>query len=324
MNLQSMDYMIAIAEEKSITNAAKRLHVTQQTLSAHLSGLEKELGCQLFRRRVPLELTYAGEQFMQYARAIHAQTQQCRRSMQEIAGEEKGLLQIGITHIRGSIVLPPILMDFHRHHPGIDLKIIEGTNDELIAKCRLGALDLCISDFSDSTGMLQTLALYQENVVFVIDRSLFARLPRQNRPISDAPVLSYSCSELSALLRQCPLLISHEQDISGKFARRMIDTLPEAPDIRAEAANVELLLQLCIRGLGGCFCPDIIVRHILTPLQLQNVQLISLGKASEYTISIGWREDAGIISSFIDSARRVSHTADPLSTASSVLLSDTE
>ncbi len=44
MNLQTMEYFLAIADEKSISKAAARLHVTQQTLSAHLAAVEDELG----------------------------------------------------------------------------------------------------------------------------------------------------------------------------------------------------------------------------------------------------------------------------------------
>ena len=55
-----MKYFVVLAEERSFTKAAEKLHVTQQTLSAHVAGLEKESGAKLFIRHVPLELTDAG------------------------------------------------------------------------------------------------------------------------------------------------------------------------------------------------------------------------------------------------------------------------
>ena len=67
MNFQSMEYFIMLAKERSFTKAAERLHITQQTLSAHISAIENELECRLIIRHVPLELTYAGEVFLQYA-----------------------------------------------------------------------------------------------------------------------------------------------------------------------------------------------------------------------------------------------------------------
>ena len=61
MNFSSMEYFIALAEERSFTRAAQRLMVTQQTLSAHIAGIERELGVRLVNRKVPLTLTYAGD-----------------------------------------------------------------------------------------------------------------------------------------------------------------------------------------------------------------------------------------------------------------------
>ncbi len=67
MNFQTMEYFTAVVEKRSFTKAAESLHITQQTLSAHIANLEKELGCALLIRHIPLELTYAGEVFFRYA-----------------------------------------------------------------------------------------------------------------------------------------------------------------------------------------------------------------------------------------------------------------
>ena len=57
MNFTSLDYFIALVQEKSYTKAAQRLHVTQQTLSAHIAALEKEMNCKLVIRQIPLDFT---------------------------------------------------------------------------------------------------------------------------------------------------------------------------------------------------------------------------------------------------------------------------
>ena len=70
MNFHSLDYFLVLAREKNFTRAAEALHITQQSLSSHIAGLEKELGCTLLVRRTPLELTYAGRTFLRYAESI--------------------------------------------------------------------------------------------------------------------------------------------------------------------------------------------------------------------------------------------------------------
>ena len=67
MNFSSMEYFIVLAQERNFTRAAERLHITQQSLSSHIAGMEKELGSQLLVRHVPLELTYAGEVMLRYS-----------------------------------------------------------------------------------------------------------------------------------------------------------------------------------------------------------------------------------------------------------------
>ena len=107
MNFLSMKYFIALSEEKSFTRAAERLHITQQTLSAHMAGLEKEVGMKLFVRHVPLELTDGGEVFYRYARIFQRNELALRRELSDVSGSESGILRIGVAPARGQVLLPP-------------------------------------------------------------------------------------------------------------------------------------------------------------------------------------------------------------------------
>ena len=71
MNFKSIDYFLTVARERSFTKAAAQHHITQQTISADIAILERELGQVLFLRKVPLQLTYAGEVFLRYAQEFH-------------------------------------------------------------------------------------------------------------------------------------------------------------------------------------------------------------------------------------------------------------
>lgn len=71
MNLQSMEYVIAISEEKSLSRAAERLLISQAALSQHLKKLETELDAKLFERRQGmLVLTDAGRVYVNGARRV--------------------------------------------------------------------------------------------------------------------------------------------------------------------------------------------------------------------------------------------------------------
>lgn len=118
MNFQSLHYFIMLAREKNFTRAAEKLHISQQTLSASIAALERELNCKLIIHHVPLELTYGGRTFFQYALSLTGEEESMRRSLLDIAEEKTGELRIGIGYVRGRTLLPPILKKFGDKHPG--------------------------------------------------------------------------------------------------------------------------------------------------------------------------------------------------------------
>ena len=60
INFLNLEYFLVAAEELNFTRAAKKLYISQQSLSSHISNLEKEFDVVLFNRTSPLTLTYAG------------------------------------------------------------------------------------------------------------------------------------------------------------------------------------------------------------------------------------------------------------------------
>ena len=102
MNFQSMEYFAAVAKNRSFTRAADALHITQQTLSAHIAGIERELGCPLLIRHIPLELTYAGEVFLRYATEFNTKYDCMLHEFGDILNNQTGKLRIGIAFTRGT------------------------------------------------------------------------------------------------------------------------------------------------------------------------------------------------------------------------------
>lgn len=90
MNFDSLEYFSVLARERSFTRAAESLHITQQSLSSHIAGLEKELNCQLVVRRIPLELTYAGQTFLSYAEELRRTQHAMQQEFCDISENQKG------------------------------------------------------------------------------------------------------------------------------------------------------------------------------------------------------------------------------------------
>ena len=165
MNFSSMDYFITVARERSFSRAAERLHITQQTLSAHIAGLEKELGTKLLVRSIPLELTYAGEVFME-------------REFQDLTGNQRGLLRIGVATIRGRIVMPSILTRFRARYPKIAIRLVEDENGKLLEYLENREIDLAVALFPQVVPGVELVDFYQEEVVLLVPQAILDQVSR--------------------------------------------------------------------------------------------------------------------------------------------------
>ena len=108
-SLTSLKCFAAAAEELNFTRAAKRLFISQQALSSHISKLEEYYGVRLFDRGIPMTLTDAGRALQKHAREILSSVDDYAREVQDIKNFRQGELTVGIPVTRGTIMLPPLL-----------------------------------------------------------------------------------------------------------------------------------------------------------------------------------------------------------------------
>lgn len=95
MNTKVMEYILAIAEEKSITRAAERFYLSHADLSRHLRNVEKEMGAPLFTRtQTGVQLTQAGIIFVSDAQAVLHMESELEKSLAEMRGEKRRHIRV--------------------------------------------------------------------------------------------------------------------------------------------------------------------------------------------------------------------------------------
>ena len=149
MQIQQMRYVLAAAEKKSFSAAAKALFLSQPSLSQQILHLEKELGVSLFvRHSKSVSLTEAGEQFVTAARRILNEVDQLAENMKKYSILEAGTLRIGMLWIAGYLQLPRVITDYHQLFPLISYQLhVEGSNTlmRMLAARQLNAVFVIIS-----------------------------------------------------------------------------------------------------------------------------------------------------------------------------------
>ncbi|MBW4454786.1 MAG: LysR family transcriptional regulator [Nostoc indistinguendum CM1-VF10] len=132
MELRHLRYFIAVAEELHFSKAAERLHIAQPPLSQQIQQLEAELGVELFQRKTKrqVQLTEAGQVFLQEAYQLFAQLSKAIDLTQRTGRGEKGKLRVGFTSLVTYDLLPVILRRFREQFLEVELVLQELTTTQ--------------------------------------------------------------------------------------------------------------------------------------------------------------------------------------------------
>lgn len=144
MNLLKLKYFQSVCVNKSVSNAAEKLHVSQPSLSSAIKDLENEFGVALFcRHQKGMSLTDEGEILLQLTNNLLTHAEQVERTMCDL-GIGKKVLRLGVPPMIGSFLLPIIYKDFAPKHPEIQLEITESGRLELNKLLQADRLDMVI------------------------------------------------------------------------------------------------------------------------------------------------------------------------------------
>jgi DNA-binding transcriptional LysR family regulator len=148
VELRHLEHFLAVAEERSFTRAAGRIHLVQSALSVSVKSLERELGAALFDRTThSVQLTDAGAALVVEARRTLAAADAARDAVAAVRGGVRGTVRVGIMHALALIDLAGLLTRYHRQYPDVRLvpSPAAGGSVELARAVSEGRLDLAFA-----------------------------------------------------------------------------------------------------------------------------------------------------------------------------------
>lgn len=169
IELRHLRYFLAVAQTAHFTKSARRLHVTQPTLSHQIRRLEEQLNLPLFDRlgrRV--RLTAAGELLAPYARRVMHELDEAQAALGEMHGLRRGVLRVGVVQTVNACVIPEIVTRFGAAHPGIRVTCAELAVEDIEAGLEAGRLDVVVSFLPPARATLTGEKLFTEELVGVV------------------------------------------------------------------------------------------------------------------------------------------------------------
>lgn len=146
MTLTQLEYILAVGDTGSFSQAALQCHVTQPTLSMQIQKLEDELNVILFdRTKQPVRTTQIGELVLKQARIVVQGSQHIREIIDDTKGAISGTLRVGIIPTLAPYLLPLFLNRFMKKYANVHLVIDELETHSIVDKIRNNSLDLGIA-----------------------------------------------------------------------------------------------------------------------------------------------------------------------------------
>lgn len=229
---------ITVVETGSISTTAKKLDIVQPALSAQIKTLEKTYGVQLLkmhRGKRHIELTEAGEAFLQQVRSLCAAEDKLTLTMQSFSQRAVGTLRFGVSHVRTDYFLRQYLIPFANTHPDISYQFLDATVEQQQEQLKEGNIDFAFANAPLPASHRFAAIKGQQESFFVVYR--------KNYSVPWNTCRSLKLSALSGLPLCCnygtfPLLRKACEDYSFK------------PNITFIASTAESALTFAQSGLG--------------------------------------------------------------------------
>ncbi|MFD0958874.1 LysR family transcriptional regulator [Paenibacillus chungangensis] len=247
MELRQLNYVIHIAQEKNFSRAADKLHIAQPSLSQQLSKLEQELGLMLFRRTTnSVELTHAGELFVQKAQYILDAVEQLKQEMDDMGEMRRGRLIVGTLPITGSHVLPLVLPVFGAMYPQIEVSLVEDTTAKLEQLTASGGTDLSLLSLPLIDSSLTWKPYLEEEICLAVP-------PQHPLAAENSPV------DIARLAEEPFIGLKRGQGFR-QITVELCQQVGFSPRIVFESSNIETVQSLVAGGMGIGFVPKMLTR----------------------------------------------------------------
>jgi LysR family transcriptional regulator, regulator for metE and metH len=203
LEIRHLKLLAAVAEQGSVTEAGRRLHVTQSALSHQLRDAEEKLGTALFLRLgKKMVLTSAGEKLLNSARKVLDELRTAERQIEGLNGGTRGVIRVSTECYTCYHWLPPVLKKFHAKFPGVEVNIVLEATARPIEALLDGKLDVAVVSCPGRNKSLRFTPTCEDELVVVMDphHRLAGSAHIQPRDLKGEAVFCYPPKEESTLL----------------------------------------------------------------------------------------------------------------------------
>ena len=250
LGTRELNAFLVLAEQRNFTRAAALCHLSQPAFSALVKALEDTVGARLFDRTTrSVELTAEGRVLVEPARRLLRDADGALADVRDHAARRRGRVAIALLPSLAAGWLPPLLAQFHRQHPGIELDVADVLSDACIERVRAGSADFALASTRTATPELHTEEFCRDQFHLVCprDHALARRRGRiQLKDLAPHPIVHLARSS------------SVRQYVEAALYPMQLHTMMELDQLSTVAGMVRA-------GLGITIVPSLTLFHFADP-----------------------------------------------------------
>lgn len=267
MTTQQMQYIIALTEEGNFSAAAKKLFVTQPSISQLIKNMESQIGTPLFdRSTTPVKLTTVGKAYYEAAKKIESINRELDNRVSEINNLKSGSLTIGTSPFRASCMLPKSISYFKEQYPGIQIRIVTDHIESLKQQLMDGEIDICIDNDVFENPFFITEELAGEMYYLALNKNNPWNTGKESLALTPEDILSdseklYNDEQITAeAIEKLPFILLDAKSEHYDISLMIFEKLAVEPPVSMYASNIETKFHWVNSNLGAAFLPDTLIR----------------------------------------------------------------
>ncbi|WP_313625872.1 LysR family transcriptional regulator [Achromobacter sp.] len=258
-DLADLRLFIHIAESPSLTQAAKRAHLSLAAVSVRIKALENQLNTRLlYRDSRGVEITPAGQKLLQHARVIMRQVDHLKHDFQEQSDGDAGHIRIFANTTAVTEFMPDILAQFLAGHPGVTVDLQERLTRDIVRGVLDGTTDLGIVAGPVDAPELQTIHFSTDKLVLVVPNG---------HPLQDEDKV-----KLADAVRY-PFITMHEGSTLVAFLRDQLERIGQRLPQRIQLYSFDSICRMVQAGVGVGVIPDSAAKRYGADTKLRVVEL---------------------------------------------------
>lgn len=267
---EKKEYILNVIREGSISGAAKRMYISQPSLSASIKRIEEKISVPLLdRSTTPVSLTEAGREYMKYA----LQIEEIERAFSQYVSDHyhilTGTVRIGGSSFFSSFILPRLIANFHSKYPHIIVEIFEGNTELLLQKLHTGELDIVIDNAIIKDNQIKSTVFASERLLLAVPQNY--KINEKLKPFrltwSDIDTGKHNDSKYQVSIKKFadePFILMNTGNDTGDRAATLFRKHRINPNVKFCLDQQLTAFNISASGMGLSFVSDTLIQHLNT------------------------------------------------------------